>query len=211
MIVILSPHCDDAILSLGQFMTTAPCTVVTVFAGIPSSGLSAYDESCGFTESSTAMRTRRLEDQRACELLGANVVHLDFLDAQYQYPADDATITKTLEAFYRPDWRIFAPVGIGHPDHVQTARCARAAMAAGTQFAFEELPYRVQHPEQVIDALNKIRAEGWDIADLPDPLEQGARNRKAAALERYDSQFPTVEAAHEPMFLCPERCWRIAR
>ena len=48
--VVLSPHLDDAVLSVGRFLAASPGTVViTVFAGIPGGlGLTRYDRSCGF-------------------------------------------------------------------------------------------------------------------------------------------------------------------
>lgn len=211
-IVTISPHLDDAVLSLGQFLAgVARSVVVTVFAGIPEHGLSEYDRSCGFTSSSEAMRARRAEDISACRSLNAEAVHLDFLDQQYGTPADDAAISAALLPFYRSDWLILVPLGIGHPDHVQVARCARDARPEGTLIAYEEAPYRVLWPEQAADVLDKIRAEGWAVADLPYPLEVGARACKVRALAEYKSQFPTVEAASEPAILVPERAWRIAR
>lgn len=207
--LIVSPHLDDAVLGLGQYLAVRPgTTVATVFAGIPEDELSDYDRSCGFTSSTEAMTTRRDEDAAALRTLHGRPHHLDFLDRQYGQPTDDDTLTAALAAMYRPDVLAFVPLGIGHPDHDQVARCARSALPAGTLVCFEELPYRVLHPEQVIEALDKIRAEGWAIGELPYPLEQGARERKVAALECYRSQFADPA---EPMFLCPERCWRIAR
>lgn len=210
MTIIISPHPDDAVLTLGQYMASTPTVVVTVFAGIPEPHvLSDYDASRGFTSSADAMRCRRAEDEAACALLGAEAVHLDFLDNQYGRPANDDEITAALRgSMSNADRLVFAPLGIGHPDHVQVARCARAARGTGTLLVAEELPYRVLWPEQVVDALDKLRAEGWAIADLPYPLDQGPRITKAAVISEYASQFPDEI---DPSCLVPERVWRIAR
>lgn len=208
--LIVSPHLDDAVLGLGQYLAVRPgTTVATVFAGIPEDGLSDYDRSCGFTTSTEAMTTRRDEDTAALRTLQGRPHHLDFLDRQYGQPTDDDTLTAALAAVYRPDVLAFVPLGIGHPDHEQVARCARAALPTGTLICFEELPYRVLHPEQVVDALDKIHAEGWAIGELPYPLDQGAREHKATAVACYTSQFPN--GADDPCLLVPERAWRIAR
>lgn len=209
-VLIVSPHLDDAVLSLGQFMAATRTIVVTVFAGI-AEGLSDYDKSCGFDSSTEAMLTRRREDAGACALVGADVVHLDFLDHQYRMGTNDDDIVESLIPFYKSDWVILAPLGIGHPDHVQTARCARVARGDGTMFLYEELPYRVLHPEQVVDEFAKVKTEGFSIADLPYPLEQGPRDRKITAVSAYRSQFPNAEAVLDPCLYVPERVWRVAR
>jgi LmbE family N-acetylglucosaminyl deacetylase len=89
-IVVVAPHLDDAALSLGATIVRAVragsrVTVVTVFAGDPTSEASAgpWDELCGFSSEGDAARHRRDEDVRACELLGAAPVWLPFPDMQY--------------------------------------------------------------------------------------------------------------------------------
>lgn len=210
MNLILSPHLDDAVLSLGQYMTAIPgACVATVFAGVPDEGLSDYDRSCGFESSRSAVFLRRAEDKLACAAVGARPYYLDFLDRQYGAEIDDDTLTAAIAKLLRPDTLTFVPLGIGHPDHVQVARCARAACTGGTLVCYEELPYRVLWPEQAAEALAKIRSEGFAIGELPYPLEQGDRARKCAAVAEYASQFP--DGASDPCLLVPERCWRIAR
>ncbi len=212
-ITIIGAHLDDNVLSLGQYMAgVARSTSVTVFAGIPHSGLSDYDLACGFTSSSEAMRTRRVEDFEACNILNAEPVHLDFMDSQYRQPVDDSSVTLALRPFFAPDVWTFAPLGIGHPDHVQVARCARAACTPGEGFYIhEDLPARVLQPEQVFEALDKIRAEGFEIAELPHPIEVGSRDLKAAAIARYASQFRDDEELFNPCFYVPERAWCVRK
>lgn len=210
MSLIISPHLDDAILGLGQFAAAERPMILTVFAGIPDETLTPYDEACGFTSSRDAMRHRREEDRAACRICDTRALHLDFLDGQYGRPTDDETLTTELKQFFSPHYQTFIPLGIGHPDHEQVARCARAACPSGEGFlAYEELPYRVLHPEQVADALDKIRADGFAVAELPHPIEQGEREQKAAAIACYRSQFP--DGADDPCLLVPERCWQIRK
>lgn len=207
---IISPHLDDAVLSLGQFMQTEPCVVVTVFAGIPEKGtLSRYDESCGFDSSRKAMEWRRTEDQNACATLGpVTAVHWDYLDAQYTTPPNRAQLRAQLAKVSLGGMPFF-PLGIGHPDHRTVAREARAAIEHGRIFVYEELPYRVMWPEQAHAELERIREEGWTIDEVPAPLAAGDRGRKAAAIGRYRSQFPS--GAEDPALLVPERVWRCSK
>lgn len=210
---IISPHLDDAVLSLGQYMASRPTRVVTVFAGSPGNrvALSDYDKACGFPSSALAVAHRRMEDQRACRRLSASHVHLDYLDGQYDLPTSDGLIADALCAWVgREEWHTFVPLGLGHPDHRQVARCARAACPEGGELLlYEELPYRVLWPEQVVEALEEVRAEGFTIDELPWPLPQGEREAKAEALGLYRSQFP--DGPVDPCFYVPERVWRVTR
>jgi hypothetical protein len=81
--VIVSPHLDDAVLSVyGQLGPEA--TVVTVLAGLPPEGfLSDWDRLSGATDSRARIAERREEDRRALERSAAVPVHLDFPDRQY--------------------------------------------------------------------------------------------------------------------------------
>lgn len=209
MSVILSPHLDDAVLSLGQFMQTEPCTVVTVFAGNPDAGLSDYDASCGFATSSDAMASRRAEDLLALRELGIiDIAHLPFLDRQYDEPTADEMLTTELLPFLKPD--VIVPLGLGHPDHAQVFRCVIDAVPRGMPlFFYEELPYRVLWPEQAHAARKLLMLNGFKIQELPFPILQGDRDVKAKAIAEYRSQFPN--GADDPCLLVPERMWRAVK
>lgn len=223
MIRVLSPHLDDACLSLGQWLSTEPgdVEVVTVLAGVPDrceQYVSDYDRACGFVSSIAAMRTRQFEDVDALSFyLDHAVRHLSFLDCQYlDGPRSDSeAVIVAIKNRYSPEELMFAPLGIGHPDHLFVADCAREAVrrSVGPEpvglILYEELPGRVLHPEEVHERLRVVAAEGWEIGALPWPLPQGDRSdrlRKAVAISRYRSQFP--EGADDPALLVPERCWQ---
>lgn len=213
---VVSIHCDDAILSLGAYLAhpdTTGAAVYTVLAGLPKPGvLTDYDRSCGFESSLTAMRARRKEDVGAMMVVGAAGRHFTFLDGQYRSHNGDewyAEMVLWLHRTMSPEIHTFAPLGIGHPDHVLVARACRDAVPVGALVLYEELPYRVLHPEQVVDALEAVRAEGWTVDALPYPLPQGPREVKERAIACYKSQFPN--GAVDPCLLVPERAWRITR
>lgn len=220
MMRILSPHLDDAVLSLGQFMSTVPCEVITVFAGTPEWGpraASAYDRARGFTTSAEAMAMRRSEDAAAVGGLRGRVRHLEFLDGQYldgdrRTDSERETVTDVVADLIDPTEHFFAPLGIGHPDHRFVAQCARDACPAGGGLClYEELPYRVLHPEEVFAQLDVVRAEGFEVGaeTWPPPLGAGDRMRKAKVIGAYRSQFPN--GADDPCLLVPERIWRCTR
>src|SRR5207244_2118642 len=94
-VVVISPHLDDAIFSLGAAIAQTvrsggDVTVLTVFAGDPSSSAPAgnWDARAGFATVGEAAHARRREDERACAHVGAIPVWLPFGDEQYPRGGD---------------------------------------------------------------------------------------------------------------------------
>jgi LmbE family N-acetylglucosaminyl deacetylase len=91
-IAILSPHLDDAALSLGAYIRRqtrlgARVTAVTVLGNDPTRGITPagpWDARCGFDSAAAAARARRAEDLRACQLLGATPIWLPYPDETYR-------------------------------------------------------------------------------------------------------------------------------
>lgn len=210
---IISPHLDDAVLSLGQFIQTDHAMVITVFAGAPEKGtLSDYDRDTGFDDSARAIQYRRQEDQRAMELVGATPVHWNYLDRQYLEPPNRKQMRNDLAQALR-NGGAYVPLGIGHPDHRLVARECRNAtttFAHVTLFLYEELPYRVEHPEQVAEMLQEVRDEGWSLTPHhPQPGGAEPLLVKCKAIAAYKSQFP--HGAEDPQLHVPERVWKAQR
>lgn len=214
MMKVISPHLDDAILSLGQFLAATPGTVVvTVCAGLPAKDvLTDYDRATGALSSRNAMTLRRQEDAEACAEVGALPRWLDFLDGQYPRAgygyAPTLPMAEAIRVHLPPNEHVFAPLGIGHPDHLLVARACREA-AYDELLLYEELPYRVLWPEQVFQALDEVESEGWRLDPLPWPTPAGDRAVKERAIAKYRSQFPA--GADNPCLLVPERVWRATR
>lgn len=218
MIRVVSPHLDDAVLSLGMFMSTIPCEVITVCAGTPADvQLSDYDAARGFKSTRQAMGYRRSEDAAAVDALRGKVMQLEYLDGQYvdwREAAEHRQLTVHLRSLILPKQHFMAPLGLGHPDHRWVAKCARDAVLEGSLLVYEELPYRVTNPEEVWVQLEQCRTEGFEVDELTwpfpfplgDPLHVEAKKR---AIAFYRSQFP--QGAVDPCLLVPERVWRITR
>jgi LmbE family N-acetylglucosaminyl deacetylase len=125
--LVVSPHLDDAVLSVGQFLAGRPgTTVATIFAGYPKvlETQTDYDKLSGFNSAGEAITNRRIEDRLALAHLEAAPVHLDHLDHQYGEEPDFAAIVEELKALItRVDPEFIAgPLGLLHPDHSQPAR-----------------------------------------------------------------------------------------
>lgn len=88
--LIISPHLDDAVFSLGGLIAkeSQKTKIVTIFAGIPQKPLiREWDINCGFKNSTKAMEERIKENNLALISLGINeqnIINLPFLDIQYR-------------------------------------------------------------------------------------------------------------------------------
>jgi LmbE family N-acetylglucosaminyl deacetylase len=125
---VLSPHLDDAVLSLGSWIAAetqagVEVMLVTIFGGDPASDAPAgdWDARCGFETAGAATRVRRSEDAEACALVGARPVWLPFLDGQYR--ADDGEdIWTHLSDAVGDAGRVLVPgFPLAHADHRRVA------------------------------------------------------------------------------------------
>ncbi|HEY5729803.1 MAG TPA: PIG-L family deacetylase [Anaerolineales bacterium] len=99
--IYLSPHLDDAVLSAGglifeQTKAAIPVEIWTFMCGFPleieeySFLANVNHASWGFSSADETVRARREEDVIAAGILGAQVVHFDFLDCIYRRGKDGA-------------------------------------------------------------------------------------------------------------------------
>jgi len=226
-VIIVSPHLDDGVFSCGRLLAANPgATLLTVFAAAPEHHrpLAPWDAKVGFTSSRDAVLTRRMEDERACEVLGASPVWLDALDRQYQPARRDGFLGRNWSRVKSRYWlsqrdagvarqlqvafgvhglsHIVVPLGIGHPDHVRVAElCRQAATALRVECVtvYAELPYGDHHPEKAEAAVRSWQRLGWALTSHQPRLGSGPA--KAAAVACYQSQHehfpPEVIAAGE--------------
>jgi len=208
--LVISPHLDDAVFSLGQYLAGHPGTAVaTVFAGRPDRSVTGiWDRRCGFADGREAMAARRAEDIEALAVLGCEAVHLDFYDRQYGRPATDERIGAAIRRLIseRQPSTVLGPVGLVHPDHEQVGRVWRriARQPAVAGIAYEELPYRVQFPAVATGAVGQLVAAGA-TAFAADP---GGLPEKTRAIGAYRSQLGLIDSAQ---CLHPERLWSLRR
>jgi LmbE family N-acetylglucosaminyl deacetylase len=124
-IVVLSPHLDDAALSVGGTIARATRSgarvdVVTIFANDPDSTAPPrpWDAVCGFTSAGEAALLRREEDRRACELLGAKAVWLPFADEEHgQNVGDDRLWESVANVVEGADTVLTPGFPLAHSDH----------------------------------------------------------------------------------------------
>jgi LmbE family N-acetylglucosaminyl deacetylase len=202
--LVLSPHFDDAVLSVGAWLSRHPgTTVATVCSGLPGEGISAHgwDAGSGFSSGNDATLGRRREDANALATLKAEQRMLGFLDGPYRthgkyhesesghtamYEALVQAITHLLEEI-QPD-RLLFPLGWGHDDHRITSDAAVTVVReVGTPaIAYAELPYAVADPAFAAIRIGQLQDAGLKVIDYPTPT--GDLDLKRMAWNCYPSQ-----------------------
>jgi LmbE family N-acetylglucosaminyl deacetylase len=214
--LIISAHLDDGCLSAGQFIGGRPdCVVATVFAGTPPTEalLTSYDDKCGFKSAGEAMEARRAEDLEAMSVLQAKARHLDFVDLQYGGKLKAASLVKQLCELIEdldPEF-VAGPLGLVHSDHEAVRDCVLDATMEATRpvWLYEDLPYRVQHPEAVPMAFDALRGRGYEL-ELGF-VGTGPIDKKMDALWSYRSQMQLPEFANRHELLVGERFWHMSK
>lgn len=223
--LVVSPHLDDAILSCGEFLSSShSATVVTVLAGMPRDDhvLTDYDRQCGFLSADLAMRTRWLEDWSALSVVGAEVLHLDCKDSQYEpLPEVEAMTALLTDTLTDLRWdTVIMPMGLFHCDHERVSdaclNVARRALDHPSQqwILYEDVPYR-RRLGVLQQRLVALSERGWLLA--PVALEIGndqtndvdTADLKRRALACYASQLGTLGLLHGGDQQAPERFWSV--
>ena len=149
-LVILSPHLDDAALSLGATIAYASevgmaVTVLTVLAGDPDAEGPAgtWDTICGFATAGEAARVRRAEDASACEILGAAPMWLPFAYGDAAVANDDDEIWRLLEPRLADAAVVLVPGRpLLHRDHAWLAQLVSERASTSIDLGFYvEQPY----------------------------------------------------------------------
>lgn len=181
--IVLSPHLDDAPLSLGGTIARATAdgaevTVVTVFGGDSQDQRPAgnWDRKCGYATAGEAARSRSLEEARACRALRAKGVTLSFADEQYAGERDEGEIWNTLvplldgaEAVLVPGWPLV------HPDHRWLSHLVRQRLGPEVPVGlYVDQPYAVWETLSPSGISSRLRHR----------LQQAVRSPAAAERQR---------------------------
>jgi LmbE family N-acetylglucosaminyl deacetylase len=211
--IYLSPHLDDAALSAGgliyeQTQAGIPVEIWTFMCGYPQG--KEYSEFAeknhsmwGFPSAEEAVRERRVEDQSAAAILGANTLHFDFLDCIYRRSPngewlyseiavppqeEDAAlpsqIAKAISARLLPDDVLVCQLAVGsHVDHVLVRQ---AAELLGKPLRYDiDVPYIFYKPQEL-----ELKSAGMKES-VHSVTETGLKSWQEAVLA-YKSQIPNL-------------------
>jgi LmbE family N-acetylglucosaminyl deacetylase len=130
--IVLSPHFDDAALSLGGLLAqkNTDRLVVTFFTSAPEKSLvTQWDTISGFRNSDEAISSRTKENANAFTLSGSVLTNLHYLDYQYRDHLNEsqirakmiADIQKIINEHTEKNIEVYGPATFGsvitHPDH----------------------------------------------------------------------------------------------
>ena len=194
--VMVSTHLDDAVFSATDVLNTSTL-VVTVFAGIPDGRfVGSWDDTCGASDSRKVMRDRRQEDEAALSRYGCRFVHMDFLGGQYvtghrKRESLIERIAMALQSHCRGPVDVYAPAGIGHPEHADVRDAALRVRPDATLYA--DLPYAARARARPVALPRAVAWTGRSKRDAA--LSRSAFRLKLRAVKCYASQIRTIELA----------------
>jgi LmbE family N-acetylglucosaminyl deacetylase len=148
-IVVISPHLDDAIMSVGATIASAvrsgaSVEVLTVFGYGPVSAVPAgpWDTKSGFRTEADACQVRRDEDRKACRILGATPRWLDFGAEPYDRRGSPAQILSAVSAAVAgADCVLIPGFPLVHEDHAELTRLLLGGNLSGHIALYAEQPY----------------------------------------------------------------------
>ena len=205
-VVVVSPHLDDGVLSLGASIahwsgTGAAVELITVLGCDPGSDAPTrgWDGRAGFATEGEAARARRDEDGEACSVVGALPRWLPYGSIDYERHGDDADVRGAVESLVAGADTVLVPgFPLTHPDHEWVMRTLAAGRLDARRVGFyAEHPYTRRHggaPQVPVWAAEAFGAPS-SFAGVP----VGARDRLAKwrAIRRYRSQLPLLGMQRE--------------
>jgi len=207
-VVVVSPHSDDAIISLGATIAWAAqagatIDVLTVFALIPSSvaPTGPWDAKSGFVTEGQAATARREEDRRACAVLGANPRWLDFGAEPYERRGSDDDIWGAVQAATQGADLVLIPgFPLLHPDHAYLSELLlRRGLSGRCTVLYAEQPYVFTHrmaPSGASVAAALKPLIGADLSWTRVRTERAHRQAKLKAVRCYRTQLPLLGLRH---------------
>ncbi len=218
--VILSPHFDDAALSLGGFLAQhgSQSTVVTFFTAPPKTSMkTSWDNEAGFTDSTIAANVRRKENEKALGIFSNAVINLDYLDNQYRKDAADAALLTTtfkydieyiITSAHGHHISVYGPSDFGkditHPDHKILHDAFIAAEKENTVpnvdfYLYEDFPYverySIENQLPLKDFLES--ADSLHLALEAYSLRNIDAYEKIRAIREYASQVAAFSSIHK--------------
>jgi LmbE family N-acetylglucosaminyl deacetylase len=203
-IVVISPHLDDAVLSLGASLARAAragvaIEVLTVFGCDPVSEApsAGWDRRAGFRTEGEAALARREEDRRACARLRVKPLWLPFGDADYERHGDASDIRRAVGSAVDGSATALLPgAPLTHPDHaLLTEVLVEAPLSCRHLGLYVEPLYARRQGAREIEVKPPPWLEtriGSPVCFTPVALSLRDRLSKWHAVRAYRSQLPLL-------------------
>lgn len=207
-LLVIVPHYDDAVLSLGAHLEvwarSSSIHVATCFGAAPLEEHSTpFDRASGFADSTEAVRGRWLENEEALLELGVLSQSAGpFCDWQYDQPAEPTEVVAWIHGLIGmvDPSAVVSLLGLHHVDHKLLAEAVLCCdSAVYDRFVAEDLPYRVLWPREVPVALERSNAR-YMVTEVRSSVV------KERAVAHYGSQLWSLSL---PTLLVPERVWSV--
>jgi LmbE family N-acetylglucosaminyl deacetylase len=217
---VLSPHPDDAVLSLWHVLAgPGEVAVVNVFAGKPDADeVEWWDSLTAAADPQSRMAERWAEDREALGLAGREAKNLEFIDLQYR--SEEQPLEPLIEAIQAaaPTGLLLAPSDLAadHPDHALVRDAGLALRDRGRDVAlYADLPHATRNglPRSWRLSLNGTGSATEQIEPEVRRLSPEEAARKREAFERYQTQHAALDEmfdlAEHPERLHYEVTWRL--
>ena len=211
--IYISPHLDDAVLSAGgliyeQIQAGHQVEIWTILCGFPPEGeLSQYAQLLhhvwGISSVDELIRSRRAEDEKACQIVGAKPVYFNYLDCIYRRgkhgnwlydyifvpPHEDeadlpSRIAESISARLEPTDQLVCQLGLGsHVDHVLVRRAVE--LLQRPLLYYTDIPYLFKTPEELSPNTAGMKANAYTVG------EAGLRSWQEA-IAAYESQISSL-------------------
>ena len=199
-VVVVSPHLDDGVLSLGAAIAAATgrgtrVEVLTVLALDPTSPAASggWDARGGFRTEADAAQGRREEDAAACGVLRARPVWLPFGSVDFERHGDEDEVREAVtSATAGADAVVLPGFPLSHPDHEWLTNTLLHLRSARRGF-YAEQPYAARWGRERAEAVSALE-ERLGERLVFEPVASGPRDRfaKWRAIRRYRSQLPLL-------------------
>ena len=200
MIVAFSPHTDDAVFSVGAWLSAQKpnIRIVSPMAGVP-------EDDAGRRKHVTL----RSEHWQACEVIGAEQYDGDFLDDVYPAP-QRAQVKAWMQPHFEIADTVLIPLGLHHPDHLLVSNLLinlidNADVAPRRICFYEELPYRVDH--QALVGIRFAHVENMvGRLRIIEAVTDGTAKRRAVACYKSQTGGDVINRV-----MVRERIWELIR
>ena len=159
-VVVVSPHVDDAVFSLGATIAravreTTAIEVLTVFGLDPDSDAPAngWDQRGGFATEGEAATARREEDRRACGIIGAAPSWFTFRGSGYTKERSPEEVWDAVQRAVSGSEAVLVPgFPLTNPDHAWLSELlVSRSLPCGRTGVYVEQPYRNMLRKQSVE------------------------------------------------------------